>query len=131
MSQDLTWRNKKCDQHQAYLDSRKPPPQSDKQQHVDNQQEDSNDVPDADDAITAEENDDDVHTGVDTSAAQTARDACECDILDSLDLDGTDEFFECDTFSEADDSNKENAFQSMLAVVIGLDDDFSNYVISI
>jgi len=58
----------------------------------------------------------DAHAGDDAKAAQIARDACECDVLDSLSLDGS-EFFDCDTFGDDEDvvsptvdCDKENAF---------------------
>jgi len=86
-----TWGSKACGEHQACLDSRKAPPQSqtsDKQVNNNETQE----------GVTAE--DTEVHTGVDAAAAQTARDASECEVLDGLALDGMDEeFFDCDACS--------------------------------
>ena len=104
----VTWRSKACGEHQAHLDSRKAPPQSQSSAEQVNNNE-------TQEGVTAEDND--VHTGVDTAAAQTARDASECEVLDSLALDGVDEeFFDCDTCSDdesivsnrTDSSDKEN-----------------------
>jgi len=110
-----TWRSKSCGMHQAYLDSRKAAPAQDSQSDANNKQDNSQDAAvDGDVATAGDQNDDDVHTGEDTSLAQTARDAGKCDILDSFALDGTDEFYDSDTFSDdKDDSNfndKENMF---------------------
>lgn len=48
-----------------------------------------------DDAVEDDAVEDDVCTGEDAPAAQTARDESECDVLDSIYLDGSDEFFDC------------------------------------
>jgi len=67
-----------------------------------------------DDAVEDDAVEDDVCTGEDAPAAQTARDESECDVLDSIYLDGSDEFFDCIEHGDLnwnDDSNasdKEN-----------------------
>ena len=82
-----TRRSKKCDEHDIYLASRKQPPQH-AAQVDDNQQDDSANTVDA-----ALVDNNDIHA--DSAEAQTARDASECDLLDSMDLDGNDdEFFD-------------------------------------
>ena len=49
---------------------------------------------------------------VDTPEAKTARDSSECDILDDIDLDGDDEFFDCIECSDLNSNNKDCEFDA-------------------
>jgi len=64
---------------------------------------------------------DSIHVGDDAPAAQTARDASECEPLDGMGLDdGNDEFFDCfecldsNSDNESAGSDKENIVQPLL-----------------
>lgn len=99
----VTRRSAACGEHQLYLDNM-------------NKKKQANGLPTAGPLDDNAEESDDVHRGIDTPAAQTARDSSECDILDGIDLDGNDEFFDCIECSDlnpednSNDSDKENAF---------------------
>ena len=84
-----TRRSKSCGEHHIYLASRKKPPQ-----------QNSNAEP-----VHVVVND-----AVDTPEEQTARDSSECDVLDGIDLDGNDEFFDCIECSDLNSNDEDLTF---------------------
>ena len=51
-----------------------------------------------------------VNDAVDTPEEQTARDSSECDVLDGIDLDGNDEFFDCIECSDLNSNDEDLTF---------------------
>jgi len=96
----MTRRSKKCGEHQTHLDSIANKKNGATESLADNTTTEN----EVDNAVGIAE--DSIHVGDDTPAAQTARDASECELLDSMGLDdGNDEFFGC---FECLDSNSDN-----------------------
>jgi len=96
----MTRRSKKCGEHQTYLDSIANKEKGAIESLADNTITEN----EVDNAVGIAE--DSIHVGDDTPAAQTARDASECELLDSMGLDdGNDDFFDC---FECLDSNSDN-----------------------
>jgi len=111
----MTRRSKKCGEHQTHLDSIANKKNGATESLADNTTTEN----EVDNAVGIAE--DSIHVGDDAPAAQTARDASECEPLDGMGLDdGNDEFFDCfecldsNSDNESAGSDKENIVQPLL-----------------
>jgi len=94
----MTRRSKNCGEHQLWLDKIA--------KKKDNNTAIETGAHDVDDTT-----EDAVHIGNDTPAAQTARDASECELLDSMGFDdGNDEFFDCCECLDDDDCQDTSSY---------------------